>query len=60
MTFGSHVLRLLGLPGFEARVIFGAEPVREANRKELAKRLRDEVDRQFRAVVSGRTAPGVG
>jgi len=47
MSFGPHVLKLLGLPGFEARVIFGEEPVTESDRKLLAKRLRQEVERQL-------------
>ena len=57
MPFGSHVLKLLGLPGFDARVVFGEEPVRESDRKELASRLRQEVERQFRPVISGKSSP---
>jgi len=51
MPFGSHVWQLLGLPGFRARVVFGAEPVRESDRKLLADRLQREVERQLRPVI---------
>jgi 1-acyl-sn-glycerol-3-phosphate acyltransferase len=57
MPFGPHVLKLLALPGFDARVVFGKEPVLESDRKELARRLRDEVERQLPTVISGRTSP---
>jgi 1-acyl-sn-glycerol-3-phosphate acyltransferase len=57
MAFGPHVLGLLGLPGFSARVVFGQEPITEPDRKVLAKRLQDEVERQLRTVISGRAIP---
>jgi 1-acyl-sn-glycerol-3-phosphate acyltransferase len=38
-----HVLRLLALPGFRARVTFGAAPVHEPDRKRLATRLHQEM-----------------
>jgi len=57
MPFGGHVLKLLGLPGFDARVVFGEQPVRESDRKVLAKRLREEVERQLRPVISGKDSP---
>jgi 1-acyl-sn-glycerol-3-phosphate acyltransferase len=38
-----HVLRLLALPGFRARVRFGDEPVHEPDRKRLATRLHGEM-----------------
>lgn len=38
-----HVLRLLALPGFHARVVFGEEPVHEPDRKRLASRLHAEL-----------------
>ena len=47
MSFGPHVLKLLGLPGFDARLVFGEQPVVESDRKLLAKRLRQEVERQL-------------
>lgn len=43
MTFGSHLLGLLALSGVEASVVFGAEPLRATDRKELALRLRHAV-----------------
>ncbi len=43
MTFLPHVGRLLGLSGIRARVAFGEQTVREADRKRLARRLRAEV-----------------
>lgn len=39
MPFGPHFLRLLGLRRIEARVEFGADPVREPDRKLLAEKL---------------------
>jgi 1-acyl-sn-glycerol-3-phosphate acyltransferase len=57
MPFGPHVLKLLGLPGFDARVIFGKEPVTESDRKVLATRLRSEVERQLRPVISDGDSP---
>jgi 1-acyl-sn-glycerol-3-phosphate acyltransferase len=57
MPFGCHVLKLLGLPGFDARVVFGEEPVLEPDRKALARRLRHEVERQFQTVISGKASP---
>jgi 1-acyl-sn-glycerol-3-phosphate acyltransferase len=45
MEFLPHLLGLLALPGVEASVAFGAEPLRADDRKDLAVRLR-------RAVVS--------
>jgi 1-acyl-sn-glycerol-3-phosphate acyltransferase len=38
-----HVLRLLALPGFRARVRFGDDPVHEPDRKRLAVRLHREM-----------------
>ncbi len=45
--FVSHVLRLFGLPHFEATVRFGAEPILDDNRKILAKRLRSAMAESF-------------
>jgi 1-acyl-sn-glycerol-3-phosphate acyltransferase len=47
MSFGPHFLKMLGLPGFDARLVFGEQPVVESDRKLLAKRLRQEVERQL-------------
>jgi 1-acyl-sn-glycerol-3-phosphate acyltransferase len=51
MPFGPHVFNLLALPGFEARIAFGDEPILESNRKELADRLQREVERQLQTVI---------
>lgn len=47
MTFLGHFYGLLMLPSFSARLVFGAEPVRAENRRDLADRLRAAVARQF-------------
>ena len=36
MGFGRHLLQMLGLPGFQASLVFGEEPIRERDRKLLA------------------------
>jgi len=51
MEFGRHVWDLLGLPAFTASVRFGEKPIRESDRKVLARRLQQAVQRDFRAVV---------
>ena len=43
MTFGSHVLELLTLPGFRARLRFGDDTIQQDDRKRLAESLRDAV-----------------
>jgi len=45
--FGPHFLRLLGLPGFEAKLVFGAEPLHGTDRKDLSERLRSSVAERF-------------
>jgi 1-acyl-sn-glycerol-3-phosphate acyltransferase len=47
ITFFAHALRLLELPGFDAYVAFGPEPIASEDRKELAARLHREVQRRF-------------
>jgi len=51
-----HVLRLLALPRFNARLTFGAEPVRGEDRKQLARRLRDAMSAQ----LAGRDGEAAG
>jgi 1-acyl-sn-glycerol-3-phosphate acyltransferase len=41
--FPAHIRRLMGLPVIEARIRFSELPLRSSNRKELARRLREEV-----------------
>lgn len=47
MTFGAHVLGLLGLKRIEARVEFGPEPVVERDRKLLAEKLWHAIHAKF-------------
>lgn len=49
-----HLLRLLALPGFTARLVFGDQPVRGEDRKQLARRLRDAMSAQ----LAGREGEG--
>ncbi len=49
--FLRHLLRLLALPGFEARIDFGEQPIRGADRKILADRLQEAMQRSFRPMV---------
>jgi len=51
MTFMGHMLRLLCLPGFSARVTFGRETLEEVDRKDLASRAREAVLSQFQPVA---------
>ena len=45
--FVPHILRLLRLPKIEATVSFSDTPLRSTSRKELARRLHDEVQQRF-------------
>lgn len=42
-VFGKHLIEMLKLPYFHARVAFGSEPIRATDRKALAASLRDAV-----------------
>lgn len=42
-----HLVRLLGLPRFEATLHFGAEPIQATDRKVLAERLRSAMEGEF-------------
>jgi len=50
MKFGAHFLQLLAMPGFDASLTFGKEPIREDDRKLLAMRLHREIEQRFEAV----------
>ena len=52
MSFGLHLLRLMALPGFDARLVFGAEKVVARDRKVLAAEAREAVARLFTPVCS--------
>ena len=56
MTFAPHAFQLLQMSGVEATVTFAAEPVQDANRKQLARRLWSVVDEAFTPVVTGEEA----
>ncbi len=58
--FGSHFVRLLGEPGFRARISFGAEPVREGDRKLLARRLHERVASRFAALLESEEGCPIG
>ena len=45
MPFVSHVLNLMRLPYFEARIVFGNTPVAHGDRKTLAQALHAAVSR---------------
>ena len=47
MTFAPHLLQLLTLRRIEARIVFGEEPIRDPDRKSLARRLHDAVGGHF-------------
>ena len=53
MPFGSHALGLIGLREIHATIDWGDAPVVATDRKALAARLHEAVDRRFRPVVSG-------
>ena len=50
MKFMSHILQLLAMPGFDASLTFGTEPIQETDRKVLATRLHQAIERQFETV----------
>jgi len=50
VPFYPHLIGLLKLPRFQAKLSFGAEPIRDTDRKILAARLHNAVSRQFEAV----------
>lgn len=52
MTFADHLLNLLKLPFFEATLVFGSEPVRDSDRKALARKLTQQVQLYFSPVVT--------
>lgn len=56
MAFTPHVLGLLELKGFRGKIGFGEEPIAETDRKVLATRLHEAVQRRFQSVVA--TAEG--
>ncbi|MEM8983390.1 MAG: lysophospholipid acyltransferase family protein [Pseudomonadota bacterium] len=45
--FAAHILNLLALPGFAARLVFGDAPLRGTDRKQLAEQLHSAVDAQL-------------
>ena len=55
MTFANHFFELLELPWFEARIVFGSGAVRETDRKELARRLHENIAKQFTPLAASPT-----
>jgi 1-acyl-sn-glycerol-3-phosphate acyltransferase len=51
-TFLDHLLELLRLPSFEARLVFGADALHDSDRKRLAARLQRAVTRCFQPMVT--------
>ena len=51
--FAEHILKLVRLPWFRARLTFGEEPVQAADRKELASRLHAAVSGNFEPMHDG-------
>ena len=47
MSFAPHLAHLMRMSGFTARVVFGAEPIEETDRKSLARRLHSAVASRF-------------
>jgi len=56
MPFLSHFWKLLKMPGFTAKVIFGDETIIDDNRKGLAERLQKAVSQNFEPIVEKQTA----
>jgi 1-acyl-sn-glycerol-3-phosphate acyltransferase len=52
MTFLKHLFGLFRLSEIRALVVFGSEPIREGDRKALARRLRGAVSKEFVPVVA--------
>jgi 1-acyl-sn-glycerol-3-phosphate acyltransferase len=46
-TFGGHIFQLFKVPDFQCTIVFGETPIKSADRKELAQKLREAVIRQF-------------
>ena len=53
MTFARHLCGLLRLRSFEARLLLGAEPLRDTDRKHLARRLHGAVSRHLAGAARG-------
>ena len=51
MAFGRHFVDLLGVRRCKATVTFGGDPLRDGDRKTLARRLEQAVREQFDPVV---------
>jgi 1-acyl-sn-glycerol-3-phosphate acyltransferase len=51
MTFTPHLIGLLRLPAFEAKIVFGRTPITGDDRKTLAADLRRAVEAEFAPVV---------
>ncbi|HKP10995.1 MAG TPA: lysophospholipid acyltransferase family protein [Blastocatellia bacterium] len=52
MTFVKHLASLLRLGAIEATLVFGREPIRATDRKQLARELHAAIEREFTPVVN--------
>lgn len=52
MEFGPHFAALCGLPAFTGTLAFGPDAILERNRKVLAQKLHQAIERQFTPVVT--------
>lgn len=59
-SFAPHVLRLFALPSFRARIAFGNQPLRDPDRKALARRLHREVASRFGSLLEGEDQCPIG
>lgn len=60
MPLVPHAPDLLKLPRIDAEIVFGDEPVRSADRKELARLLRQRMTGSFRPMVSSEELAAIG
>ena len=60
MSFAPHLWALLAVPSFVARMSFGPEPIRDSDRKSLARRLHVEVASRFGSLSESEPSCPIG
>lgn len=60
MDFAPHLLALFALSGFRARIAFGEEPIRDLDRKALARRLHGAVAQRFTSLMPSEESCPIG